>query len=276
MSTDQNISRLQSLLREPIFHFFIMALMIFAIYGISNKDRKSVLELDQREIEARLFMQEMASGQALNEEQREYLTSAFVEEQILVQEAIKMGLDNDARIHDILAQKMRHVLSGDIIQPSQEELQTFYNGNLERYRTLPSLDANEIVFNTREGLPDEVKNALASGADAAELLELEAGNADPLPNVNNLDLSNIFDDEFASRVFSAEIGAWQGPFLSNRGQHWLQVTSKSASRLPPLNEIRDRVRLEWIGAEEDLRLQVQINRLWDQYSVRISDAEAEH
>jgi hypothetical protein len=36
------------------------------------------------------------------------------------------------------------------------------------------------------------------------------------------------------------------------------------------------VRLEWIGAEEDLRLQVQINRLWDQYSVRISDAEAEH
>ena len=276
MSTDQNISRLQSLLREPIFHFFIMALMIFAIYGISNKDRKSVLELDQREIEARLFMQEMASGQALNEEQREYLTSAFVEEQILVQEAIKMGLDNDARIHDILAQKMRHVLSGDIIQPSQEELQTFYNGNLERYRTLPSLDANEIVFNTREGLPDEVKNALASGADAAELLELEAGNADPLPNVNNLDLSNIFDDEFASRVFSAEIGAWQGPFLSNRGQHWLQVTSKSASRLPPLNEIRDRVRLEWIGAEEDLRLQVQINRLWDQYSVRINDAEAEH
>jgi len=276
VSTDQNISRLQSLLREPIFHFFIMALMIFAIYGISNKDRKSVLELDQREIEARLFMQEMASGQALNEEQREYLTSAFVEEQILVQEAIKMGLDNDARIHDILAQKMRHVLSGDIIQPSQEELQTFYNGNLERYRTLPSLDANEIVFNTREGLPDEVKNALASGADAAELLELEAGNADPLPNVNNLDLSNIFDDEFASRVFSAEIGAWQGPFLSNRGQHWLQVTSKSASRLPPLNEIRDRVRLEWIGAEEDLRLQVQINRLWDQYSVRISDAEAEH
>ena len=253
-----------------------MALMIFAIYGISNKDRKSVLELDQREIEARLFMQEMASGQALNEEQREYLTSAFVEEQILVQEAIKMGLDNDARIHDILAQKMRHVLSGDIIQPSQEELQTFYNGNLERYRTLPSLDANEIVFNTREGLPDEVKNALASGADAAELLELEAGNADPLPNVNNLDLSNIFDDEFATRVFSAEIGAWQGPFLSNRGQHWLQVTSKSASRLPPLNEIRDRVRLEWIGAEEDLRLQVQINRLWDQYSVRISDAEAEH
>ncbi len=275
MSTDQNISRLQSFLREPTFHFFIMALVIFAVYGISSSTQENVLELDQREIDARLFMQEMASGQALSEEQRDYLTSAFVEEQILVQEALKMGLDNDARIHDILAQKMRHVLSGDVIQPSQEELQTFYDSNLERYRTLPSLDANEIVFNTREELSVEVSNALASGADAATLLELEAGNADPLPNVNNLDLSNIFDDEFAERVFSAETGSWQGPFLSNRGQHWLQVTSRTDSRLPPLTEIRDRVRLEWIAAEEDLRLQAQINRLWEQYSIRISNAEAE-
>ena len=95
MSTDQNTSRLQSLLREPTFHFFIMALVIFAVYGISSSTQENVLELDQREIDARLFMQEIASGQALSEEQREYLTSAFVEEQILVQEALKMGLDNE-------------------------------------------------------------------------------------------------------------------------------------------------------------------------------------
>ena len=276
MSTDQNTSRIQTLLREPTFHFFIMAVVIFAVYGISSSTQENLLELDQREIDARLFMQEMASGQALSEEQRDYLTSAFVEEQILVQEALKMGLDNDARIHDILAQKMRHVLSGDIIQPSQQELQTFYESKLERYRTLPSLDANEIVFNTREDLPAEVKNALISGTDAATLLEMEAGNVDPLPNVNRLDLSNIFDDEFAERVFSADIGPWQGPFLSNRGQHWLQVTSKTDSRLPPLTEISDRVRLEWIAAEEDLRLQAEINRLWEQYSIRITNAEAAH
>jgi hypothetical protein len=36
------------------------------------------------------------------------------------------------------------------------------------------------------------------------------------------------------------------------------------------------VRLEWIAAEEDFRLQTQIDRLWEQYSVRISNAEAEH
>ena len=106
------------------------------------------------------------TGQALSEEQREYFTAAFVEEQILVQEALKIGLDDDARIHDILAQKMRHVLSGDIIQPSEAELEAFYQANLERYRTLPTLDTDEIVFNSRETLPSDLLAQLAAGAEA--------------------------------------------------------------------------------------------------------------
>ena len=274
--TTEDTSKLQVLLREPTFHFFVMAVVIFAVYGISSRNQENLLELDQREIDARLFMQEMASGQALTEEQKEYLTAAYVEEQILVQEALKMGLDNDARIHDILAQKMRHVLSGDVIQPSNEELEAFYSSNLERYRTQPTLNANEVVFNSRDELPNALLDALAAGEDAEVLLQMAAGNADPLPNVTGLDLSNIFDEDFAEKVFSADIGPWQGPFVSNRGQHWLQVTSKTESELPPLAEIRDRVRLEWIAAEEEIRLQNAVDRLWEQYTVRINNGEPTH
>jgi hypothetical protein len=221
-------------------------------------------------------MQEMATGQALSEEQREYFTAAFVEEQILVQEALKMGLDDDARIHDILAQKMRHVLSGGIIQPSDAELEAFYQDNLERYRTLPTLNTDEIVFNSRETLPAELLAELAAGAEAESLLSQSPGNLDPLPNVNRLDLSNIFDEAFAAQVFSADMGPWQGPYLSNRGQHWLQVKSRTESVLPSLAEIRDRVRLEWIAMEEDQRLQAEIERLWEQYTVRILNGDSAH
>ena len=257
-------------------HFFLMALIIFASYGLSNRTQTVLLELDQVDIDGRLFMQEMATGQALSEEQREYFTAAFVEEQILVQEALKIGLDDDARIHDILAQKMRHVLSGDIIQPSEAELEAFYQANLERYRTLPTLDTDEIVFNSRETLPSDLLAQLAAGAEAESLLSQSPGNLDPLPNVNRLDLSNIFDEPFAEQVFNAEIGPWEGPFLSNRGQHWLQVKSRTESVLPSLGEIRDRVRLEWIAMEEDQRLQREIERLWEQYSIRILNDNSVH
>ena len=276
MSEDAQPDTIRWLIREPLIHFFLMALIIFAIYALSNRTQTELVELDQADIDGRLFMQEMATGQALSEEQREYFTAAFVEEQILVQEALKIGLDDDARIHDILAQKMRHVLSGDIIQPSEAELQAFYQANLERYRTQPTLDTAEIVFNSRETLPEELLAQLAAGAEAESLLSRSLGNLDPLPNVNRLDLSNIFDEPFAEQVFDADIGPWQGPFLSNRGQHWLQVKSRTESVLPSLAEIRDRVRLEWIAMEEDQRLQTEIDRLWEQYTIRILNDNSVH
>jgi parvulin-like peptidyl-prolyl isomerase len=276
MSENVQPDTIRWLMREPLVHFFLMALIIFALYGLSNRTQTVLLELDQADIDGRLFMQEMATGQALSEEQREYFTAAFVEEQILVQEALKMGLDDDARIYDILAQKMRHVLSGDIIQPSEAELEAFYQANLERYRTLPTLDTDEIVFNSREALPAELLAQLAAGAEAESLLPQSPGNLDPLPNVNRLDLSNIFDEPFAEQVFTADIGPWQGPFRSNRGQHWLQVKSRTESVLPSLAEIRDRVRLEWIAMEEDQRLQIEIEQLWEQYTIRILNDNSVH
>lgn len=276
MSEDVRPDMIRWLMREPLIHFFLMALIIFVLYGLGNRTQTVLLELDQADIDGRLFMQEMATGQALSEEQREYFTAAFVEEQILVKEALKIGLDDDARIHDILAQKMRHVLSGDIIQPSEAELEAFYQANLERYRTLPTLDTDEIVFNSRETLPSDLLAQLAAGAEAESLLSQSPGNLDPLPNVNRLDLSNIFDEPFAEQVFNAEIGPWEGPFLSNRGQHWLQVKSRTESVLPSLGEIRDRVRLEWIAMEEDQRLQTEIERLWEQYTIRILNDNSVH
>ena len=100
----------QKLMREPSVHFFIIALFIFALYAITQSGNENLLEIDQREIDARIFMQELSRGEELSLEQRELVTAFYIEEQILVREALSMELDNDERIHDILAQKMRHVL----------------------------------------------------------------------------------------------------------------------------------------------------------------------
>ncbi|MCG8412823.1 MAG: peptidyl-prolyl cis-trans isomerase [Pseudomonadales bacterium] len=267
----------QRLLHEPTVHFFLLALLIFVAYGLSSVNQENVLELDQREIDARVFMQEMATGEELTQEQRDFVAARYVEEQILVREALALGLDNDARIHDMLAQKMLHVLSGEIIQPSDEELQTFYEANIDRYRIPSSRDVIELVFDSRETLPDGTLSLLEAGGSAEALLESNPGSSGPLPNINHLDVSNIFSEEFANQVFASAAGEWAGPFVSNRGQHWLQTTTVYPERLPELSEIRDRVRLEWINSEEEARLQVEISRLFDKYSIVITEAaDSEH
>ena len=271
--TKQSNLVIQKLVQEPTVHFFLMAVVIFVIYAISQTNRENLLEVDQREIDARVFIQEMTTGQPLNDEQRQFIASNYVEEQILVREAIALGLDNDARIHDMLAQKMRHVLSGDVIQPTADDLNNYYEENLERYRTLPLVSVNELVLNTQDELGAEVQAFLDSGSDAEMILAATAGNEAPLPNVNRIDLANIFSPEFSEQVFNAESEGWVGPYTSNRGQHWLKITERSEANLPPLNEITDRVRLDWIAEEEEILLQQEVDKLWDQYTIIVANEE---
>ena len=264
---------IQKLVQEPTVHFFLMAVVIFVIYAISQTNRENLLEVDQREIDARVFIQEMTTGQPLNDEQRQFIASNYVEEQILVREAIALGLDNDARVHDMLAQKMRHVLSGDVIQPAADDLNSYYEEHLERYRTLPLVSVNELVLNTQDELSAEVQAFLDSGSDAEMILAATAGDEAPLPNVNRIDLANIFSPEFSEQVFNAESESWVGPYSSNRGQHWLKIIEHSEANLPPLNEITDRVRLDWIAEEEEILLQQEVDKLWNQYTIVVVNEE---
>jgi len=265
----------QKLMREPTVHFFLIALVIFAVYAITQSRNENLLEIDQHEIDARIFMQELSLGEELSPEQRELVTAFYIEEQILVREALSMELDNDERIHDILAQKMRHVLSGNIIQPTDDELQTYYKENGSRFEIPASLTLDELVFDSRAPLADSIVDSLQQGADTDTLLSMAEGTAAPLPNVNSVDLANIFDQEFAEQVLAADIDRWVGPFISNRGQHWLRVIEHNPAGIPPLEEIADLVRLEWISTEEEARLQQEVDKLWDEYTIVISNNESD-
>lgn len=266
---------LQSILQEPTVHFILIALLIFGLYALGQMGNENVLEINQRDIDARILLQETSIGEELDDEQRLLVAASYIQEQILVREARLMELDNDERIHDILAQKMQHVLSGNIIQPTDAELSNYYQANRQRYETLSTLTADELVFNTSDELSPEVIFQIIQGAEPQALLELEDGTVSNLPNVNPVDLANIFEPAFAENVFAAEIDSWTGPFISNRGQHWLRVRTRTESRIPPLEEIADQVRLEWLTEEEDIRLQEEVDKLWEQYSIIIiNDDEA--
>lgn len=264
---------LRAALREPTLHFIAIAALVFLAFAWFGEDDSNVLELDSGEIEARLFMAELNAGRELSEEQQKSIVNGYVEEQILVAEARTMKLDNDARIHDILAQKMRHILSADVIQPSDEELQAFYASNSERYQRPATVTVDELVFDSREPLPDTIAQQLANGAEPDAMLSAASGNVSELAGASRLDLTNIFSAEFAEQVFNAESGLWLGPFMSNRGQHWLRITARREAEIPALDAITERVRLDWIASEEEARLQEQINALRQRYRIIFSGGE---
>ena len=255
-----------------MLHFFLIAALIFGLYSVVQSSNENILEIEQSDIDVRIFQAEVARGEELTEDQRQLSAARYIEEQILVREALSMELDKDARIHDILAQKMRHVLSGDIIQPSDEELNAYYQENQQRYRTTETITVDELVFDNRDELSAEILTLLQQASDPDVLLAAEEGSLSTLPGVNYTDLNNIFEESYADEVFNSRPGNWSGPFVSNRGQHWLRVTARTAAQLPALSEITDLVRLDWISSEEDQRLQQEVDLLWEKYSIIVNES----
>ena len=272
----RHVSSISSLLKEPLVHFVGLAAFVFVGYQAVQSEDEFIIEITQSEIDARISLSESSKGTTASPTLREEIKKLYLEEQMLVREALTLNLDNDARIHDMLAQKMRHVISGEIIQPNEDEIQAFYDENIDSYQTPRAIVAEEIIFETQEELSDPVKQLLIDGADPDTLLAAGKGSVNTLPRVNSSQLSNLFNVEFSDRVFNAKEREWIGPLESELGQHWLRVIRTEASRTPSLEEIRNRVRLEWINQEEETRLQREVDQLWEKYSVKILGGRTEH
>lgn len=264
------------MLKEPLLHFFALAMIVFVGYEVAKNEDEFLLEISQVDIDARISLLEQSQGTFFSPGLKEEMTALYIEEQMLVREALSLNLDKDVRIHDMLAQKMRHVLSGDIIQPSEEEIQAFYNQNIDTYRTPPTIIAEEIIFETSEELADQIKQLLMNKANSDSLLALEKASINTLPRINASQLGNLFNEEFSDQVFDANQGEWVGPQKSELGQHWLRIIEAEEAKTPSLDDIRNRVRLEWIDQEEESRLQQEVDRLWEKYSLKILGDRTEH
>lgn len=259
------------ILKEPTFHFLVLAAAISLFYWLfNNKDTQS-LQIDWQEVEARILVTELTQGYPASEQQRQEIEETLIKDYILVMEAYELGLQNDARINDILAQKMRHVLSGNVIQPSDQELEKFYREHLPRYQQPARISATELVFNSQDPLPAQLLEQLTSGIDEQDLDTQLNRIAGVLPRVTRDDLESIFDLQIAREAFAVSDSRWVGPYQSNRGQHWLQINERFPARTPELEEIVERVRLDWITLEEEVLLEQEIEELRDSYEIAISN-----
>ncbi len=260
---------LWALLKEPLSLFLLIAAALFTLSAALGPSGAKTIIIDDADIEARLFLEELNTGEEVSAERREEIVQATIEEQVLVAEAIAMGLDKDSRIYTVLAQKMLHVMSADVIQPNDTELKTFFANHSQQYVQPERYNIDEFVLNR-----DEERAFDAVLAEEPERLRA-------LPPLTERDLAAIFSAEFAAQVvveatesITSGNERWTGPFISNRGRHWLRVTEITASGVPELESIRGQVRMDWIGAEEEKRQREQVAALLATYKIiRSSGAE---
>ncbi len=254
-------SILTKALREPLLHFALLAAGLFAIAAVLRRD-DDVIEVTRQELDWRILQVEAREG-ALSAEERQLVEEAYIDERVLIREARAMGLEADERIDDILVQKMLHILSGDVIQPTDEELAEHYEANREAYATDAALTVDEVVVAENAVLP----RALLEGTPPEQLPAGSVIGHRIMERLTFEDLTQVFGADGAEIVSDAETGDWWEAQQSPRGRHWVRVRERFGTTVPPLEVVRDAVRLDWIAAQEQVRLLERVAQLRTSYTV---------
>ena len=263
----------QRILREPTSHFVLLAAVLFAANAALESWRGNVITIDPVQISVRIAELEAIRGAPLSPEERQLVEDAYIDEQVLVREALDMGLEADRRIDDILVQKMLHVLSGDVIQPTEDELREFYEANRASYTSEPTLTIEEVVIAGDSPAAGDLVERLRGGGSAQELAESPDVRSSVLREVTGGDLRRLFGPVTAELILSANTEGWIGPHATVRGQHWFRIIEQTTPELPPLDSVRERVRLDWVADQEAARLDLAVRGLRERYNIVIEEAE---
>jgi hypothetical protein len=252
---------LAAALREPLLHFLLLTVLLFGV-GALIRPGGDAIEVSRAELDWRILQVEAQEG-PLTEGERRLVEEAYIDERVLVREARALGLEADERIDDILVQKMLHILSGDVIQPTDEELAAHYEANRDAYATDAAVTVDEVVVAENAALP----RALLEGTPPERLPDGSIIGHRVMERLTYEDLIQIFGEDGARIVSSAETGDWWEAQQSPRGRHWVRIRERVGSTVPPLDVVRDAVRLDWLTAQEQARLLGRVAELRTNYTV---------
>src|SRR5262245_686180 len=257
-----------SLLREPLLHFVAAGGLLFvasSFWTRYDSDRIVVTEETARGLAA---AREEMLLRPLTAEEREKVVSDYIDEEVLLREAYRQGLDrDDPRIRRWLVEKVELLIDEEPPEPTREDLDALFREKPEAYKTPRSVSFDHVFF-ASSAAPEATLSRLRAGADFEPMGD-EFWLGKSLRRFSELELSTSFGPEFTARVLSLPIGEWSGPIPSSRGTHFVRVTAKHEPELPPRKDVEWALREDWLRARREEARAKKLSELRARYRIEI-------
>jgi PPIC-type PPIASE domain len=273
---------LARIIRDPLFHFLLLGAAIFAIYGLAkrhNTDKPGEMVVTQGTIENLVTGFTRTWQRPPTEEELRGLVRDYIREEATYREALAMGLDRDDMIVRRRLRQKLEFLSDDLAsrtEPSDNDLQAFV-------KTHPELFQKEVSFSFRQIYLNPQIHGANLRRDESYLLNLlqkaqpgltALGDpfllAQSFQNISLAGVKKTFGEQFASGLSALPIGQWRGPASSSYGAHFIFLSQRSEGYLPPLADVRDQVRREWLNAKRIEATDRFYEALLRHYTVKIA------
>ena len=272
------------LLREPLVHFLLLGAALFALDAWLRPAAAPAASTEIVVSEARIASLaqnfQRTWRRPPTKEELDGLVESFVKEEVMVREALALGLDrDDAIIRRRLQQKMEFVSeqAAASVQPTDEDLARYLAANADAFRVEARISFKQVYLDPR-------RRASTLAADAKRLLGAlnSARSPDPAQlgdrllllepayeNAPQAEVARLFGADFAEALVKQPVGQWVGPIASGYGVHLVRVDALVPGDTPKLDDVRPLVEREWRNARRQETSKALYDRLRAKYTIKV-------
>lgn len=265
-------------LKEPLVHFLCAGALLFVLFGrnapsVDTLDRQIAVTSGDVERLGQVF--ERTWHRTPSSDELRNAVNDYVREEVLYRTALSLGLEKDDMIiRRRLRQKMDFLFEDTVAAPQQTELRAFFAEHQDKFRVEALLSFRQIFIDIRRHQDAE--------ADARRLLvSLQSGQTDasgrgdPMLLAEGFSeaplsrIADLFGQDFANTIATAQEGRWIGPLRSAFGFHLVLASSVEPAHVPPFEEVRDAVQREWFAQHRAAALDEEYQKLRAKFDIRV-------
>ena len=283
-SKNSRIAGLRRLLGEPLLHFLLIGLALFAIYAYMHRGRLGIESSRQIPITLDELRQmdlyfESQWHRPPTPQEFQAMVEDKVREEVLYREGLAMGLDKDDEIvKRRMAQKMQF-LAEDVAaahEPSTAELKAWFDKNNKKFALPSRYSFRHLYFSPDKrgkNAQDDAAKALAKIAVQPEDSKLAASLGDQFMFQDYYGdrapeaIAKEFGPQFAVALEKLKPGSWQGPVESGYGWHLVYLDTVIPGRIPAFEEMESDVKTAWLAEQKQTAWQKAYAEMRAKYTV---------
>lgn len=263
------------LLRQPLIHFMLGALLIFGINELRyGAQRESSIVVTQADIARLASGWERVWGAAPTEQEIKGLIDDWIAEEIYVRQAEALGLgEDDPLIRKYLRRKMELLTEGVVIvpEPSDEELRTYYKAHIGDFSSDPLISFRQALLERGSNADyASLVDALDRGADADTLEAIS--DAARMQAADRFHISREYGVSFYDDLVGISPGGWQGPVASSVGIHLVKVEDMRTGQPLPFEMAKPAVEAAWRADTREALEREAFERLKSYYDISVEAA----
>jgi hypothetical protein len=282
-------------MQQPMLHFLVGGAVIFGAFSLAGGRTAAppppstvrANEPDRHIVITQGRIETLRAGFAAlwrrppNDEELAGLIAEFVREEMLVREALTIGLDrDDVVIRRHLRNRMEFVAQdlATLRAPSDDDLRALLAAESDRFRLPAVLTFRHVFLDVRlrgeAGAREEAIRLLTLGQGPSGAAVLDDAGDRFLPGfdfqeVRLPQVARTFGESFASALEAAPIGRWSGPVASSYGLHLVLVDARTDVRLPALEDVAPALRAELSSRHRREALEIYYRSLLTRYTVAV-------